>query len=239
VGTSSSSPKTAGRSVKGRSSAASGQPGKGRKIAVFVGLVGALSLTSAILLALAPAPLRPDAVSSLFAVQGGNASESLAAIYQTEQPVQPGRWKYIYLRHSKSLSGNAYTVATPTGGLGDHFVICNGEGGVDGELQVGQRWALQQDAQAPKGTNLDPGGITICLIGDFDLERPTTAQRRRLEQLLTSLQDQLQIPPTAVWTLNHPNSTASIGRLFNAPANVPANAPSLPVPTPAVYGAAR
>ena len=60
-----------------------------RKVVVFTTLMGVLTLTSALLLALAPAPLTPDASSSLFAI---DAPESMDVIYQTQSSVRPGRY---------------------------------------------------------------------------------------------------------------------------------------------------
>src|SRR5438552_3741853 len=52
-----------------------------RKFVVFASLVGVLTVTSALLLALAPAPLVPDAYSSLFAI---DAPRSMDAIFETK-----------------------------------------------------------------------------------------------------------------------------------------------------------
>lgn len=177
----------------------------------MVSLVTMLSFTSVLLMVLSPRPLRPDAVSSLFAIDSG---DSLDAIYRTDVPVQPGRWKYIYVRHSGTTGGNAFTLASQRG-LGDHFVICNGEGGIDGELQVGHRWSDQQPAlPAPGVARLDPDCVSICLIGDFDADKPTEAQLRRLRQLLGSLRTRLSIEPEAVYLLQDMPGPAGTGRRF-------------------------
>src|SRR5437870_2393605 len=100
-----------------------------RKFVVFTTLIGVLTLTSALLLALAPAPLTPDAAASLLAI---DSPDSMDVIFNIKP--QPGStpWKYIYIHHSRTPSGNSLTVAQPTGVLGDHFVIGNGDGAVDG-----------------------------------------------------------------------------------------------------------
>ena len=182
-----------------------------RRFYVLVSLVTMLSFTSVLLMVLSPQPLRPDAVSSLFAI---SSSDSLDSIYRTDAPVRPDRWKYVYVRHSDTAGGNALTIAGQRG-LGDHFVICNGDGGVDGELQVGYRWNDQQPAlPAPGVARVDPACISICLIGDFDTGKPTAAQLRRLQQLLASLRSRLSIDPAAVYTLEGISGPAGTGRLF-------------------------
>jgi hypothetical protein len=184
-----------------------------RKFYVFVSLVTVLSFTSMLLLVLSPQPLRPDAVSSLFAI---DASNSMDAIYRTDVPVSPTRWKYIYIHHSDTAGGNAYTIGNATQGLGDHFVIGNGDGAADGELQIGHRWNRQEPALPPAGvTRFDPRFISICLVGDFDHGKPTPAQLRRLKQLTSSLQVKLGIPGDAIIALDHPTGPAGVGKLFS------------------------
>ncbi|MGB7156662.1 MAG: N-acetylmuramoyl-L-alanine amidase [Tepidisphaeraceae bacterium] len=183
-----------------------------RKFVVFTSLIGVLTVTSALLLALAPAPLTADAASSLFAI---DAPSSLDVIYDTQVPAQPNRWKYVYVRHTRTTAGNALTLGQASGGLGDHFVIGNGDGCVDGEIQIGQRWNQQQSALPPiKGSTIDPACISICLVGDFDRAVPTPTQLRRLSQLVGTLQGRLGIPADQVLLIDHPNSPAGTGKYF-------------------------
>src|SRR5688572_10518462 len=90
--------------------------GSQRKVIVFAALLAVMTVTSALLLALAPAPLAPGAASSLFAV---GAPDSLDAIFQTATPVQQGRWKDIYVHHSLTPAGSAATLGESAGGLAD------------------------------------------------------------------------------------------------------------------------
>ena len=183
-----------------------------RKLIVFSTLLGVLTLTSALLMALAPAPLAPDAATSLFAV---DQPRSMDAVFETGKPLAPARWKYVFIHHSQTTSGNALTLAQDATGMGDHFVIGNGDGCVDGEIQIGQRWAQQQSALPPAGANkIDPACISICLVGDFDRTTPTPTQLRRLAQLVNAVQGQLHIEPQQVLTIDTPKSPAGIGRYF-------------------------
>ena len=187
-----------------------------RRIVVFVSLVGVLTLTSALLLALAPAPLAPDASSSLFAV---DTPESMDAIFQTHVTPKSNRWKYIYVHHSHTQAGNALSLSEQTGGLSDHFVIGNGEGAIDGEIQMSQRWTQQNAANPPQGaTGIDPNCISICLVGDFEHAVPTATQLRRLAQLVNVLQGRFDIPAGQVLLLNQSDSEAGMGRYFPATA---------------------
>jgi hypothetical protein len=187
-----------------------------RTVFVFSTLVGALSVTAALLLVLAPAPLAPTASSSLFAV---DAPESLDAIFDTRVPVTSNRWKYIYIHHSRTAAGNALTLSKAYGTVRDHFVVCNGDGAVDGEIQVGHRWNQQTTALPPRGiAAIDSKCVSICLVGDFDQTTPTPTQLRRLAQLTSTLQAKFRIPPENILLVDQPDSAASIGKYFPATA---------------------
>jgi len=179
---------------------------------VFASLIGVLTLAGTVLLVLAPAPLTPGATSSLFAI---DTPASLDPIFETRVPVANARWKYIYIHHSRTAGGNAQSLCQNGGGLGDHFLICNGDGASDGELQIGHRWNQQTSAGAPQGAAaISPACISIELIGDFDQTLPTPVQMRRLAQLVTALQGRFHIPSGNILLVNLPNSPAGPGRYF-------------------------
>jgi len=187
-----------------------------RRVVVFATLISVLTLTSALLLALAPAPLRPDASNSLYAI---DAPESMDVIFQTQASVKANRWKYIYVHHSKSVTGNALTVAQGPNGVPDHFIIGNGDGAVDGQIQVSQRWDQQLPALPPGGGGqIDPQCISICLIGDFDRAVPTSMQIRRLTNLINALQGRFDIPAGQVLVMSQSNSIAGAGKYFHTAA---------------------
>ena len=189
-----------------------------RRVIVLASLVTVLTLTSALLLALAPAPLTQGASNTLFAI---DTPQSLDVIFQPDVPMASGRWKYIYVHQSSTTAGNALSLAhninapgNPAGGIADHFVIGNGDGSVDGGLEVCPRWTTQTSAIVPDGHTIDPDCISICLIGDFDRSVPTSTQLRRLEQLVGALQVRLRIPANNVLLLDEANNPAGIGRYF-------------------------
>jgi hypothetical protein len=186
-----------------------------RQVIVLTTLVGVLTLTSALLLALAPAPLAPDATNRLFAIE---TPQSMDVIFQTDTPMRTGRWKYIYVHHSTTTAGNALSLSQGSDGVADHFIIGNGDGSIDGEVQVGPRWNTQSVAGTPKGaTSINPDCISICLIGNFDRGVPTPTQLRRLEQLVSALQGRLRIAATNVYldqSTTTSDSPAGVGRYF-------------------------
>jgi hypothetical protein len=183
-----------------------------RSFVVFTTLIAGLTLTGAILLVLAPAPLAPAATRSLFAI---DAPASLDVIFDTAVPTANARWQYIFIHHSRTAAGNAVTLGQTYGTLGDHFVIGDGDGAADGELQIGHRWSQQTTAAPPPGaTSIAPTCISVCLIGDFDRTVPTPTQLRRLTQLVTALQARFRIPAQNILLIEQPDTAASPGKYF-------------------------
>jgi hypothetical protein len=204
--------RTAAKGSKGSSRGRAAR--SSRKLVVSVSLLMVLGLTSALLLALAPAPLTPGAASSLFAVE---PPKSLDVIFETAVPLKAGRWSHIYIHHSQTLSGSAATLGAGAGGVADHFVIGNGDGCADGELQIAQRWNRQQPAgPLPGVSQMDPSCISICLVGDFNRTHPTRTQMRRLAQLVSALQGRLGVPAEQVWAIDGVAGPGGVGRLFPA-----------------------
>jgi hypothetical protein len=190
-----------------------------RKVVVFAALLAVMTATSALLLALAPAPLTAGAAGSVLFAAG--TPDSLDAIFETSTPVEPGRWRSVYIHQSRSVGGNASTLGESAGGLADHFVIGNGDGCGDGEVQIAQRWHRQASAgRIDERTTVDPSCISICLIGDFNHARPTRTQVLRLTQLVTALQERCGIEPGNVHLIDGTSpaagTKAGVGRHFPA-----------------------
>jgi hypothetical protein len=190
-----------------------------RSFLVLSSLVAVLTLTSVLLRAMQGAPLTPDAASSSSLIGGAGAGAGLAVIFNTAVPAHPSHWKSIYIHHTRTAAGNAASLAVGDQGCGDHFVIGNGDGAGDGQIQFTQRWNLQQAADpAPGYTQVEPSCVSISLVGDFDRTAPTPTQLKRLEQLVHTLQEHFRIPSSQVWVFEQPASPAGVGRYFPAAA---------------------
>lgn len=180
-----------------------------RNVVVLASLLGSLVATSLLLIALAPAPLTPDAAGTLFAI---DQNDSFEQIFATKTPVTQGRWTQIFIHQSRTRGGNAVTLGQRDG-MGDHFLIGNGIQCGDGEIQIGRRWSAQQAAQ-PVGAQVAAGCISICLVGDLDQAPPTDAQLLRLEQLVQVLQRRLGVRGKDVVVMTQPGNAAGIGEKF-------------------------
>ncbi len=128
------------------------------------------------------------------------------------------RVKRIIVHHSESDFGSAkqfhdWHLAKGWAGVGYHFVIGNGNGADDGEIQIG-RLALYQGAHC-RGQNSD--SIGICLVGSFTSRHPSEKQLAALEHLIATLCDAYKLDPNgeAVITGHRDwNETSCPGDMF-------------------------
>lgn len=140
--------------------------------------------------------------------------------------VQPGRWKHIVIHHSAMRSGSAREMDAyhrqerhMTNGLAYHFVIGNGRGMRDGEVAVGGRWVGQWAGGHLCSEALNQVSLGICLVGDFEKDRPTTAQLRSLTLLVDALRKRCGVTADHVTTHQRisPVYTLCPGRNFPTP----------------------
>ena len=100
-------------------------------------------------------------------------------------------WEFIVIPHSATRSGSArafdhdHRSRGMANGLAYHFVIGNGRGGNDGEVEIGERWLKQIPGGHCRNERNNTRGIGICLVGDFSDSRPTAKQMEALVTLVT------------------------------------------------------
>lgn len=127
----------------------------------------------------------------------------------------PEEIRYIVIHHSGTPNGNVaifrdyHIHQLGWGDVGYHYVICNGNGGPDGEVQEGRN-ILFTGAHAP-GRNND--SIGICLVGDFTQGKPTSAQMLALYGLIKDLMRRYPIVPDRVLAHKEVNQTDCPGSL--------------------------
>jgi hypothetical protein len=137
-------------------------------------------------------------------------------------PVAPRSWQAIVIHHS----------ATPAGGaarfdrehrekgwdeLGYDFVIGNGTDTGDGQVEVGSRWIKQKiGAHAKTPDNwYNEHAIGICLVGNFDQDRPTAAQMRSVAKLVAFMMKTYHIPADRIVGHGDTKPTDCPGRHMN------------------------
>jgi len=135
-----------------------------------------------------------------------NRSTTVAGVPREWIPnASPRPWRWIVIHHSATPSGGAAAFdkmhrAKGWDELGYHFVIGNGTDTRDGQIEVGPRWPKQKwGAHAKTADNrYNDYGIGICLVGNFDVDRPTAAQMRSLSKLVAYLMRTYHIPADRV-----------------------------------------
>jgi len=116
----------------------------------------------------------------------------------------PNAWRWIVIHHSDTAVGSAaafdryHREVKHWGSLGYHFVIGNGTGSGNGQVEVGPRWVRQQKGAHAGVLIYNEYGVGICLVGNFDRTRPTQAQLDSLTRLVAYLMRCYHIPPQNV-----------------------------------------
>jgi N-acetyl-anhydromuramyl-L-alanine amidase AmpD len=133
--------------------------------------------------------------------------------------VPANSWQYIVIHHSATPAGNAASFdrmhkAKGWDELGYHFVIGNGTGSGDGQIEVGPRWSKQKWGAHAKTADqrFNNYGIGICLVGNFDIERPTKAQMESVQRLVAYLMKTYRIPAVRVVAHSETKATDCPGR---------------------------
>ncbi len=115
-------------------------------------------------------------------------------------------WRYVVIHHSATNEGNAKRfdryhreVKGFPEGLGYHFVIGNGKGSGDGEVEVGRRWLEQLPGYHCDNSYMNEYSIGICLVGNFNEDTPTERQLVSLAKLIVKFMENYGIHPWNVY----------------------------------------
>ncbi|PYI85883.1 MAG: hypothetical protein DMF09_03595 [Verrucomicrobia bacterium] len=109
-------------------------------------------------------------------------------------PVKRRRWQFIVVHNSGTRQGNARVfdyyhrhVRRMQNGLAYHFVIGNGTSTGNGQIEVGDRWRRQINGGHVHSDYLNNISLGICLVGDFNRDKPTRAQLDSCEEVIRYL----------------------------------------------------
>lgn len=140
-------------------------------------------------------------------------------------PITAHDWKYLVLHHSGLEGGSVETLdalhrqrkdqfGSAWPGIGYHFVVGNGHGMPDGQIEPTFRWKEQLHGAHVRSRRHNRHGIGICLIGDFDATSPTPRQGAALERLCVCLMQRYGIETNKVLRHMDVAATRCPGRLF-------------------------
>ncbi|ODS31817.1 MAG: N-acetylmuramoyl-L-alanine amidase [Candidatus Scalindua rubra] len=139
--------------------------------------------------------------------------------------VDENDWEYVVLHHSATDEGNASNFDRYhrekrkwLHGLAYHFVIGNGKGSGNGEIEVGERWKKQLHGAHTADMDFNRISIGICLVGNFEEDNePTHNQIESLQSLINYLSKRYNIPKSSIIKHNQvtQKGTACPGKKFS------------------------
>ena len=108
------------------------------------------------------------------------------------------RWRYIVVHNSGTRQGNAKAfdyyhrhVRKMPNGLAYHFVIGNGTSSGNGAIEIGPRWTGQINGGHVHSDYLNSIALGICLVGDYNRDKPTREQLEALDELIGYLRNRV------------------------------------------------
>ena len=145
------------------------------------------------------------------------------------RPVDNARsWRFVVLHHTATKSGSvssidrAHRQRVANGrhwlGIGYHFLIGNGQGMPDGQVEPTFRWTRQIEGAHAGVDDYNRYGIGIALVGNFEKHPPTMAQLAAARQLVSALRTEYAITADRVVGHGDVKATACPGRFFSVSA---------------------
>ena len=113
------------------------------------------------------------------------------------------RWKRIEIFYSETRMGDIKWLASINGfknakDLDCHFVICNGRGGQDGQIQPTEKWQEQASVKPQRNWHSGQETIRVCVIASGVSCHPTDCQIKRVDSLVQALSRRFDIPPNTI-----------------------------------------
>ena len=119
-----------------------------------------------------------------------------------------GRWESIEVYYSGSKAGNIEQLASLSGlassdDINCHFVVCNGLGGNDGQIQTTEKWQNQWSVIPDHTWYGSSRTIRICIVADGKNIRSTDTQIKRTEALVDALSHKFSVAPAKIFFPNN------------------------------------
>ena len=167
-----------------------------RTIRVLVFLVASMTVGAGVLMLLDPEGLSagPFSLSSYTRLNSIN-QVAVRPIANTAH-----QWNKVEVFYSNTTEGNLASLARTQGvntvkDLNFHLIICNGNGGQDGQIVATDKWKKQM-APLPSVTWVGSSQtIRICLIADGIMQNPTDSQIKRAVGMVEQISRRCNIDP--------------------------------------------
>ncbi|MGC4072465.1 MAG: peptidoglycan recognition family protein [Nibricoccus sp.] len=168
------------------------------------------------------APQRPQTTQAQPAARSEPRFTKEVREVTSKLQIPTGRWTMIICHHSALREGNAaiydkqHRQRGMENGLAYHFLIGNGVDSGDGQIEIGSRWLRQIKGGHVRSDEINEVAIGICLVGNFETEKPTANQVAALKELLCYLRDDV-VGKNVKFTVHSkadPGHTACPGKYF-------------------------
>lgn len=165
-----------------------------RNVTVLFSLIASMTIGALVLMALDHNGPSAAAYSLSSYLRLGPVEE----VVKNTVTAKVAQWDQVEVLYSNTAGGTADEMALLTG-LAEradrsefHFVVCNGNGADDGQVQAAGRWA----AQMPCANR--PGVIRVLVISDKHMDAVTDSQIQRTNALVESLSRTFEIGPRQI-----------------------------------------
>jgi hypothetical protein len=170
-------------------------------------------------------PVSPSTAQAFEPTPSGSFGIPPLAIDPWRPNVPPRNWTWIVIHHTASSHGSVESInaahlqrrdrnGNPWRGIGYHFVIGNGNGMGDGEIEPTFRWRQQLPGAHAGEDEHNQHGIGIALVGNFELGPPTPAQMAAVTRLVAVLRARYGIEKGNVLRHSDIKATACPGKYF-------------------------
>ncbi len=128
---------------------------------------------------------------------------SVRQVIHSRVAQSPDRWSRIDVYYSGTRAGNIGQLASMQGLLSPkdincHFVVCNGLGGSDGQIQPSEKWQRQWSVIPQRNWRGSERTIRICVVADGETTLPTNSQIRKIDELVQHMARTFNITPESI-----------------------------------------
>ncbi len=155
---------------------------------VLICLVAAMTVGATVLMALD----NQSPSGGAFSLASYTNLNPIAQVALTITPADPENWNRIEICYNKMPADNIEQLAESVGlsssnDVNYHFVICNGAGGSDGQIQPSEKWRWQRPCLPSGNWYGSSQTVRICTIANGSKTTPTDCQVKRTAALVEAL----------------------------------------------------
>ena len=171
-----------------------------RSAKVLAAALISVTIVAVILKALGNNPISAGA----FSLSDYYRLEPIKKVISSRAAQTSSRWNRIEIYYSSTKAGNIEQLASLNGlggpdNLNCHFVVCNGLGGGDGQIQPTEKWQKQWSIIPGRTWHGSSLTVRICVVADGETAHLTDFQMKRTEALVEALCRKFEITPDSVY----------------------------------------